>query len=127
MLFFIIIEFISDQQQYNFQSKKYRKIKNGEKLNGDFKRGFVSSGLWSVSRHPNFACEQIIWVVFYMFSINASGDFFNWSIIGCVLLVILFYFSAKFSESISSKKYPEYNNYQNNTPMFIGYKQKNHE
>ena len=120
MLFFIVMEFISDQQQYNFQSKKYRKIKNGEKLNGDFKRGFVSSGLWSISRHPNFACEQIIWVVFYIFSINASGDFFNWSIIGCLLLIILFYNSAQFSEEISKDKYPEYENYQKNVPMFFG-------
>ena len=43
MLFFIIIETISDQQQYNFQTKKYRKIKNGKELKGDYKRGFVSS------------------------------------------------------------------------------------
>ena len=42
MLFFIIIETISDQQQYNFQTKKYRKIKNGKELKGDYKRGFVT-------------------------------------------------------------------------------------
>ena len=69
MLFFIVIEAISDQQQYNFQTKKYRKIKNGKELKGDYKRGFVSSGLWSISRHPNFACEQLIWISFYLFSI----------------------------------------------------------
>ena len=58
-----------NQQQYNFQTKKYRKIKNGKELKGDYKRGFVSSGLWSISRHPNFACEQLIWISFYLFSI----------------------------------------------------------
>ena len=120
MLFFIIIETISDQQQYNFQSKKYRKIKNGDNLNGEYKNGFVSSGLWSISRHPNFACEQLIWIVFYLFSINATGELFNWSIIGCVLLVILFYNSAQFSEDISTSKYPDYKNYQKNVPMFFG-------
>ena len=55
-----------------------------------------------------------------MFSINASGDFFNWSIIGCLLLIILFYNSAQFSEEISRDKYPEYENYQKNVPMFFG-------
>ena len=120
MLFFIIIETISDQQQYNFQSKKYRKIKNGDNLNGEYKNGFVSSGLWSISRHPNFACEQLIWIIFYLFSINATGQLFNWSIIGCVLLVILFYNSAQFSEDISTSKYPNYKNYQKNVPMFFG-------
>ena len=120
MLFFIIIETISDQQQYNFQTKKYRKIKNGKELKGDYKRGFVSSGLWSISRHPNFACEQLIWISFYLFSISATGKFLNWSIIGCALLVILFYNSAQFSEEISKEKYPEYADYQKNVPMFFG-------
>ena len=69
MLFFIIIETLSDQQQYNFQTKKYSKIESGEQLSGDYKRGFVSTGLWSISRHPNFASEQLIWIVFYLFSI----------------------------------------------------------
>ena len=121
MLFFIIIETISDQQQYNFQTKKYRKIKNGKELKGDYKRGFVSSGLWSISRHPNFTSEQLIWIVFYLFSVSATGNFFNWSIIGSILLVILFYNSANFSEQISSAKYPKYKIYQKNVPMFLGF------
>ena len=121
MLFFIIIETISDQQQYNFQTKKYKKIKSGEILTDDYRRGFVSSGLWSISRHPNFACEQLIWISFYLFSISATGKFLNWSIIGCVLLVILFYNSAQFSEQISSAKYPSYKTYQKNVPLFIGF------
>ena len=121
MLFFIIIETISDQQQYNFQTKKYKKIKSGEILTDDYKRGFVSSGLWSISRHPNFTSEQLIWIVFYLFSVSATGNFLNWSIIGSILLVILFYNSANFSEQISSAKYPKYKIYQKNVPMFIGF------
>ena len=97
----------------------------GEKLSGDYKRGFVSTGLWSISRHPNFASEQLIWIVFYLFSISATGNIFNWSIIGCVLLVILFYNSAQFSEGISSAKYPEYKTYQKNVPMFLGLSNSN--
>ena len=121
MLFFIIIETISDQQQYNFQTKKYKKIKSGEILTDDYKRGFVSTGLWSISRHPNFTSEQLIWIVFYLFSVSATGKFLNWSIIGCVLLVILFYNSAQFSEQISSAKYLSYKTYQKNVPMFLGF------
>ena len=121
MLFFIIIETISDQQQYNFQTKKYKKITSGEILTDDYKRGFVSTGLWSISRHPNFTSEQLIWIVFYLFSVSATGNFFNWSIIGSILLVILFYNSANFSEQISSAKYPKYKIYQKNVPMFLGF------
>ena len=34
MLLFIITETIADQQQYNFQSEKYRRLRNGENLEG---------------------------------------------------------------------------------------------
>lgn len=122
MLLFILTETIADQQQYNFQTKKYKKINLGEKLDGEFEDGFISSGLWKYSRHPNFASEQLIWITYYFFSVNATGKFINWSIIGCLLLVILFYNSAKFSEGISDKKYPKYKEYQKRVPIFIGLK-----
>ena len=122
MLLFILTETIADQQQYNFQTKKYKKINLGEKLDGEFENGFISSGLWKYSRHPNFASEQLIWITYYFFSVNATGRFINWSIIGCLLLVILFYNSAKFSEGISDKKYPKYKEYQRRVPIFIGFR-----
>ncbi|KAK0538331.1 hypothetical protein OC834_000479 [Tilletia horrida] len=37
--------------------------------NGDKKRGFVTRGLWAWSRHPNFACEQTTWWIFYAFTV----------------------------------------------------------
>ena len=125
MLLFIILETISDQQQYEFQTEKYRKINNGEALDGDYKRGFRTTGLWSLSRHPNFACEQLIWIMFYLFSVNATGAYLNWSVVGPVLLVVLFFNSAVFSEGISSRKYSEYKKYQDNVPMFLGFPRSN--
>ena len=122
MLLFILTETIAYQQQYNFQTKKYIKINLGEKLDGEFEDGFISSGLWKYSRHPNFVSEQLIWITYYFFSVNATGKFINWSIIGCLLLVILFYNSAKFSEGISDKKYPKYKEYQKRVPIFIGFR-----
>ena len=119
MFLLIVIQYISDQQQYDFQTEKYRRIENNEKLDGDYKRGFVTTGLWSFSRHPNFTCEQLIWITFYCLSASANGTYLNWSIVGCILLVILFVNSAIFSEGISSRKYPEYKKYQENVPMFL--------
>ena len=121
MLFLIITQTIADEQQHKYQTKKYKLINENHKLTGDYKKGFIDKGLWKFSRHPNYTCEQLIWITFYFFSISATGEFLNWSVIGCLLLVLLFYFSAKFSEGISSKKYPEYKDYQKNTPMFIGF------
>lgn len=127
MLSFIITESIADKQQFEFQSNKYKKIDNNESLTGDFKRGFLSNGLWSISRHPNFISEQLIWVTFYLFSISATGVYLNWSIIGCVLLIILFYNSANYTESISEKKYPDYKQYKKKVSMFLGVKKMNWE
>jgi steroid 5-alpha reductase family enzyme len=115
---FVVIEFIADQQQYDFQTEKHRRLKAGLPLE-QYEKGFVSTGLWSIVRHPNYACEQAIWVVFYFFSVVATGEWLNWSVAGCVLLIILFKGSSDFSENISAGKYPEYPEYQRRVPRFI--------
>lgn len=115
---FVIIEFIADQQQYDFQTEKYRRIKSGEDL-GEYQAGFVSKGLWGIVRHPNYAMEQVVWLAFYGFSVISTGEWINWSMPGCLLLLVLFKGSSDFSESISAEKYPEYKEYQKRVPRFI--------
>jgi steroid 5-alpha reductase family enzyme len=115
---FVIIEFIADQQQYDFQTEKYRRINNNLPLD-EYAHGFVRTGLWSKVRHPNYASEQSIWVVFYLFSVVATGEWINWSVAGCILLIILFKGSSDFSEDLSAKKYPDYKDYQKRVPRFI--------
>ncbi|MEN9699083.1 MAG: hypothetical protein RLZZ301_281 [Bacteroidota bacterium] len=123
MLLAVVIEFIADQQQYDFQTEKHRRIKSGEPLEA-YEKGFVSTGLWAIVRHPNYAMEQSIWVLFYLFSVNATGQWINWSIGGCVLLLILFKGSSDFSEELSASKYPAYKAYQNSVPRFIPFTKK---
>jgi steroid 5-alpha reductase family enzyme len=118
LLLAVVIEFVADQQQYVFQTEQHRRIKAGEAL-GDYEKGFVSTGLWGIVRHPNYAMEQSIWVIFYLFSVNATGQWVNWTIGGCVLLLILFKGSSDFSEELSANKYPAYKDYQKNVPRFI--------
>jgi len=114
----VIMEYIADQQQFDFQTEKYRRIKAGEPL-GEYADGFVQTGLWSKMRHPNYFAEQSIWVVFYLFSVAATGEWLNWTIAGAVLLIILFKGSSDFSEEISAKKYPAYRDYQKRVARFI--------
>lgn len=116
---FVVIETIADQQQYNYQNEKYRKIKSGEALNDEQVLGFLNKGLWGIVRHPNYAAEQAIWICYYLFSIAATGKWFNWSITGAILLVLLFFGSSSFSEKISAGKYPEYKYYQTSVPRFV--------
>jgi steroid 5-alpha reductase family enzyme len=122
MLLFVIYETIADQQQWNFQTKKYALKNTGAELTGDYKKGFLDKGLWSLSRHPNYFAEQSIWIVFYLFSVAASGQWINWSIAGCLLLIVLFQGSSDFSEEISASKYPEYKDYQKKVSRFFPWK-----
>lgn len=118
-LLFVFWQSQADNQQWRFQTEKYRRIDNKEELGADYEHGFVRSGLWALARHPNYACEQALWITFYLFSVVASGQILNWTIMGAILLVILFRNSSQLSEEISSLKYPEYKNYIASTPRFI--------
>lgn len=120
----LLIETLADQQQWNYQTAKERYKKTGEVPRGEFTkedldRGFVVTGLWSWSRHPNFACEQAIWVGIYQWTCVLTDVTVNWTALGAVSLVLLFQGSVAFSESLSAGKYPEYKEYQQRVSKFI--------
>jgi len=115
----VIFESIADQQQWVFQGEKHRLRVAGDKVPDPYAKGFIDSGLWGILRHPNYAAEQAIWVVFYLFSVAATGMWINWSIAGCLLLILLFKGSSDFSEGISEGKYPEYKDYKRRVGRFL--------
>lgn len=119
MLGFIITEGIADTQLFGFHRAK----KSGKNPDGQYseslKSGFFKEGLWKYSRHPNFACEQGVWIAFYFFGVAASGQWINYTIAGPVLLVLLFIGSSQLTENISSRKYTDYAEYQKRTPRFL--------
>ena len=115
----IAVEAIADQQQWNFQKEKYRQLEAGIELEAPYDDGFVQNGLWSYVRHPNYAAEQAIWIVFYLFSVSATGIYINWSIAGCLLLLLLFKGSSDFSEGISERKYRAYKDYKSKVGRFL--------
>ena len=122
MVGFIAYETVADIQQWRFQSTKWGMIHSGKKLEelpSPYCRGFNTSGLWRVSRHPNYLGEQCIWVSFYLFSVAAGADILNWSICGAVLLILLFLGSSTLGEYISKSKYPEYAHYVKTVNRFF--------
>jgi len=119
MLALLVVETIADQQQWNYQNEKHRRIAQGLPLEEPYSKGFVHSGLWRWVRHPNYAAEQAIWVVFYFFSVAATGRWLNWSATGALLLLVLFQGSSDFSEEISTSKYPAYKEYQSKVGRFL--------
>jgi steroid 5-alpha reductase family enzyme len=119
MLVMIGFETIADNQQWRYQTAKYEAIRTGRPLDSDFARGFLDRGLWAYCRHPNYFAEQALWIAYYLFSVAASGQWINWSFGGCLLLLLLFQGSARFSEEISAGKYPQYRVYQRAVPQFL--------
>ncbi len=119
ILLFLGVEVVADQQQWNYQNEKYRLREAGGSLPEAYAKGFCHSGLWAWSRHPNYAAEQAIWLSFYLFSVAATGRWFNWSLTGAVLLCLLFVGSSDFSEKISAGKYPAYRDYQQRVGRFL--------
>jgi len=115
----VLIEYIADQQQWNYHKEKRKAKEAGGDVPDKYNKGFVHTGLWGRVRHPNYAAEQSVWIVFYFFSVSATGNWLNWSVIGAILLVLLFWGSSNFSESISSGKYPAYQEYRKRVPRFF--------
>ncbi|XP_023348767.1 uncharacterized protein C594.04c [Eurytemora carolleeae] len=81
--------------------------------------GFMTQGLFSICRHPNYSAEISFWFVFYLFSLTAGASILNWSLVGSVLLCLLFQGSTALSESITSNKYPKYHRYKTEVPRFL--------
>ena len=113
---FLVGETIADQQQWAFHQAK-------KAAGGTLEPGFLTTGLFAYSRHPNFFFEQAQWWAFYALGAVAlvadGGSWLNWTIAGPALLTVLFIGSTVFTESISAAKYPAYREYQRTTSMLL--------
>lgn len=108
-------ETVADQQQWNFHQWKKAESDAGREPSPRF----LQTGLFRYSRHPNFFFEQAQWWVIFAFAAIAAGSVLQPTILGAVLLVLLFLGSTRFTESISRSKYPEYAGYQATTSAVI--------
>ena len=116
---FLLVETIADNQQFAFQTEKHRRRALGAPLDGDHAAGFLTQGLFRYVRHPNFTAEQGIWCAFYLFAVAATGAWLNWSVVGALLLILLFQGSTRFTEEITASKYPGYDAYRRAVPAFL--------
>ncbi|TIC47200.1 Alg9-like mannosyltransferase [Wallemia mellicola] len=116
-------EFIADNQQYAYQSWKHAEstivaYNNGTLTKEEKKKytdGFNTSGLFAVSRHPNFAFEQTnwwIWALLVVLGSKQPAEEILSTFISPISMSLLFECSTRFTESITSSKYPNYKNYK---------------
>ncbi|KAF2158896.1 hypothetical protein M409DRAFT_30602 [Zasmidium cellare ATCC 36951] len=119
----VVFEYFADGQMWNFQQAKKEYQKTAKVPAGwtraQMDRGFVTTGLWKYSRHPNFAAEQSIWILLYLWGSFESYKYWNWTVAGTIAYSLVFQGSTPITEWISGGKYPEYQVYQQRVGMFV--------
>ena len=71
---------------------------------------------------PDYFCEVTLWWAFYLFSVSATGELINWSILGTAFLSCMFLLprgSLDVTEALSSRKYKQYGVYQQSVSRFV--------
>jgi len=106
------IEVISDVQK-----SKFKKSENTSKT-------FISKGLWSKSRHPNYFGEITLWVGIYIISLSSFSDIEYLTLISPLFVYILLtrMSGVNMLEKIADERYghlSEYLQYKKNTPVLF--------
>jgi steroid 5-alpha reductase family enzyme len=85
---------------------------------------FITSGLWSISRHPNYFGEILLWFGLY---IAASSVFKKWQYLAVMSPMAVLWLITKYSgipilEGYGQEKWgklAQYQNYVANTPVLV--------
>ncbi len=106
----------------DFQKNKFKK-------NQDTNSKFISTGLWSKSRHPNYFGEISLWIGIYIISVPSFTGIEYLTLISPIFVCILLTRMSGINmlEKIADQRYgnmPEYQEYKKNTPVLIPYKLK---
>ena len=115
LLTFIIgfsIEVIADNQKTAFRSIP----ENSNK--------FITTGLWSVSRHPNYFGEVVLWMGIAIMSLPYLEGLQYWTLISPIFSFTLIYFvsGVRMLEARANVKWgesAEYQKYVEKTPVFF--------
>lgn len=109
-VFGFLFESIADYQKRKFRSENKNK--------------FIQSGLWSVSRHPNYFGEIVLWLGISVMAVPVMSGLQYVSLISPVFGFLLIYYvsGVRMLEDRSNKKWgndPKYQEYKRNTPVFF--------
>ena len=108
----ILFEIIADEQKRRFR------------LNEENRGKYISSGLWSISRHPNYFGEIILWIGIAIISLPTLSGFQYVTLISPLFIYLLLtrISGVNLLEESSDKKWgdlPEYEQYKKETPVLV--------
>jgi steroid 5-alpha reductase family enzyme len=108
--FAILTEWTADEQLIKFRK-------------GRTDNGYMKSGLWAFSRHPNYLGEICFWGGMFLFVLSSTGfkTFAGyWTIAGFISMVILFKFiSIPLMEKRNIERKPGYQEYLKKVPALL--------
>ena len=107
-------EAVADKQKKSFSELPKNKDK------------FITQGLWSISRHPNYFGEIVLWIGIAIISLPLLS---GWQFLTLVSPVFVYFLLTKISglpflEDKAEKKWggdKDYLEYKNNTPILVPY------
>ena len=107
-----LIEVISDEQKRRF------------KINVENKNKFISTGLWKISRHPNYFGEMLIWIGIALISFPTLVGFQYFTLISPIFVIWLLtnISGINLLEEKADLKWGQitsYIEYKENTPILI--------
>ena len=107
-----LFEIISDYQKIKFKN------------NASNKNKFIDSGLWSISRHPNYFGEIILWIGIYIITLPSTSGLEYLGIISPLFVIVLLnkVSGINLLEASADKKWgssKEYQKYKKITPKLI--------
>ena len=96
------------------------KFKKGENTN----KAFISKGLWSKSRHPNYFGEITLWIGIYIISLSSFSGIEYLTIISPIFVYVLLTKMSGINmlEKIADERYghlKDYVQYKKNTPVLF--------
>lgn len=109
-IFGFLFEVISDHQKSTFRSDPANKEK------------FMSTGLWSISRHPNYFGEIVLWLGIAISAFNGTGNYAVFISPVFVALLLIFVSGIPLLEAKADKVYgkiEEYQLYKKQTPVLV--------
>ena len=106
------VEVVSDAQKFRFKSDKEKG------------KGFMRTGLWSWSRHPNYFGESLLWWGIFVAAVPAFSGWDFLTVVGPLglTLLLLFVSGVPLLEKSAEAKYgkdADYKEYKRRTSLFI--------
>jgi len=111
-LFGFAIEVIADHQKRVFRAE----------LAG--KKGFIKTGLWAYSRHPNYFGEIVLWIGISLIALPALASWQYATLISPIFVTLLItrISGVPMLEASADKRWqgnPDYEHYKANTPVLV--------